>query len=81
MLVTLMFSVAAKKSRTFPVSGIQRTSRCSGAGREHGQADSPAGQWKHYTPQTSCSVNEWRSAWRGGSSLLSCFCELESFLV
>ena len=39
MLITLMFSVVGKKSRTFfSVSHVPLRSRCAGAGREHSQA-------------------------------------------
>jgi len=41
MLITLIFSVVAVKSRTFPVSHIQLMSRCAGAGKEHSQTASP----------------------------------------
>ena len=34
-------------------------SRCAGAGREHSQADSQAGQGKYSIPWASCSVYEW----------------------
>jgi len=40
----------------FPVSHIQLTSRCAGAGREHSQADHQAAQRKYSTPWTSRSV-------------------------
>jgi len=46
MLITLMLSVVAVNQGFFPVSHIQLKSRCAGAGREHSQTDSQAGQWK-----------------------------------
>jgi len=42
MLITLMFSVVAVKSRISSVSYVQLMSRCAGAGREHRQAGSPS---------------------------------------
>jgi len=54
-----MFSIVAKKSRTFPTFSYSAKSRCAGAGREHSQTDSPAGQWKYSIPWMSCSVCEW----------------------
>ena len=47
VLITLMFSVVAVSQGLFPVSHIQLLSRCAGAGREHSQRDSQAGQWKY----------------------------------
>jgi len=41
-LITLMFLVVAKKSRTFPVSCIQLVNKHAGAGREHSQVSSPS---------------------------------------
>jgi len=70
-----MFSVTAISKGLFPVSHIQLMSRCAGAGREHSQTDSQAGQWEYSVPYTSCSVYEW--GWPGGRRL---FRELESSL-
>ena len=42
MLVTLMFSVFDRKSRTSSSFPVQLTSRCAGAGTEHSQAASPS---------------------------------------
>jgi len=42
MLITVMFSVVAINQGLFPVSHIQLTSRCAGAGREQSQATSPS---------------------------------------
>jgi len=51
MLITLVFSVVAMKSRTFfPVSHIQLMSGCAGAGREHSRADSRDGPRKYSIP-------------------------------
>ena len=47
MLITLMFLVVAINQGLFPVSHTQLTSRCAGAGREHSQPDSQAGQWEY----------------------------------
>jgi len=49
-LITLMFSVVAVNQGLFPVSHIELMSRCAGAGREHSQADSQAGQLKYSIP-------------------------------
>jgi len=73
MLITLKFLVVAMKSRTFfPISHIQLTSRCAGAGREHSQAESLDGQWKCSIPQTSCPVCEW--GWLGCRKLSALLC-------
>jgi len=56
MLITLMFSVTAKKSRTFAVSHIQLMSRCAGAGREHSQTARPSWLMKYSISYISCSV-------------------------
>jgi len=46
MLITQVFSVDAKKSRTFyPVSHIQLMSRCAGVGRDYRNRDSQDDQW------------------------------------
>jgi len=37
-----MFSIVAINQGRFPVSPVQLTSRCAGAGREHSQAAGPA---------------------------------------
>jgi len=42
-------------------------SRGGGAGREHSQAESQAGQWRYSVPWTSCSVYGWGLA-RGQES-------------
>jgi len=45
MLITMMFFVVAKKSRTFigfPYSANDGSSTCAGAGKEHSQAASPS---------------------------------------
>jgi len=50
MLITLMLSVVAINQGLFPVSHVQLMSSCAGAGREHRQTDSHAGQWKYSIP-------------------------------
>jgi len=42
MLVTLMFSVVAMKSRTFSIVSHTALEQVCRAGREHSQADSPS---------------------------------------
>jgi len=42
MLITVMFSVIAKKSRTFSSCSYSANEQCAEAGREHSQADSPS---------------------------------------
>ena len=42
MLITLMFSVVDKKSRTFSSPPCSANEQCAGAGREHSQAASPS---------------------------------------
>jgi len=53
-----MFLVVAINQGLFPVSHIQVTSRCAGAGREHGQTDSQAVRWKYSIPWRSWTVSE-----------------------
>ena len=82
MLIALMFLVVAMKSRTFfPISHIQLTSRCAGAGREQSQTERQAGQWKYSIPWMSCSVYEWALARGQEAFCSSCFHEFESSVV
>jgi len=53
MLVTLMFLVVAMKSRTFFSFSCSAN---AGAGRQHSQTESQAGQWKYSIPWKSCSI-------------------------
>jgi len=56
-------------------------SKCAGAGREHSQTDSQAGQWKYSVPETSYSVYEWGLTGGQGAICSSCFHEFETSLV
>jgi len=82
ILITLMFSVLNKKSRTFSSLPIILMRRCAGAGSTARQL-AQAGQWKYSMPWMSCSF--YRSGLAGGRNLFfffsSLFCEFESSLV
>ena len=74
----MIFSVVAKKSRTFTVSRVQLMSRC-GAGREQiARTGSQAGQWKYSIPWASCQFRN--GGLPGGRKLLALllFQEFES---
>jgi len=47
---TDVFSCFYEIKDFFPVSHIQLMSGCAGAGREHSQEGSQAGQWKYSIP-------------------------------
>jgi len=55
-------------------------SRCAGAGREHSQTASQAGQWKYSIPWTSCSSLLIEVCW-GAGICSSLFHEFKSSLV
>jgi len=56
-------------------------SRCAGAGREEGQPDSQADQWKYSIPYMSCSVDEWELVEERESFCTSSFFEFKPSLV
>jgi len=80
MLITLMFLVVARKSRTFSISLIQLMNRCAGAGREHSQTASP--RWPMEIFHTiDVNLSLLMGICLGAGICPSLFCEFEFCLV
>jgi len=74
MLITPMFSVVAKKSRTFPSLPCSLMSRVQELGGSTARQPAQAGQRTYSAPWTACSAYEWGlSGGQGAPSLCHAF--------